>query len=213
MKISEIFYSIQGEGTEIGLPTTFVRLFACDLRCSWCDTMYAVEGRDFKDIPVEKVIEQIENIGNKRVCFTGGEPLLQKKELVVLAEHLLNNDYGIILETSGHKDPPKIFWNDGCIISMDCKCPSSNMELRMDFPLFEKLRSIDQLKFVIKDEKDYEYAKSVIEKLEIKSKIIFQPVDGYELKWLVESVLNDKLEDVRVLTQLHKLVWGEKRGV
>jgi len=213
MKISEIFYSIQGEGTEIGLPTTFVRLFACDLRCSWCDTMYAVEGRDFKDIPVEKVIEQIENIGNKRVCFTGGEPLLQKKELVVLAEHLLNNDYGIILETSGHKDPPQIFWNDGCIISMDCKCPSSNMELRMDFPLFEKLRPIDQLKFVIKDEKDYEYAKSVIEKLKIKSKIIFQPVYGYELKWLVESVLNDKLEDVRVLTQLHKLVWGEKRGV
>lgn len=213
MKISEIFYSIQGEGAEIGLPTTFVRLFACDLRCSWCDTMYAVEGRDFKDITVEKVIEQIEKIGSKRVCFTGGEPLLQKKELVVLAEHLLNNDYGIILETSGHKDPPKIFWNDGCIISMDCKCPSSNMELRMDFPLFEKLRPIDQLKFVIKDEKDYEYAKSVIEKLEIKSKIIFQPVYGYELKWLVESVLNDKLEDVRVLTQFHKLVWGEKRGV
>ena len=87
------------------------------------------------------------------------------------------------------------------------------MELRMDFPLFEKLRPIDQLKFVIKDEKDYEYAKSVIEKLEIKSKIIFQPVYGYELKWLVESVLNDKLEDVRVLIQLHKLVWGEKRGV
>ena len=96
---------------------------------------------------------------------------------------------------------------------MDCKCPGSGMEDRMDFALFEKLRPSDQLKFVILDENDYEFAKNILCKYKIKSSIIFQPVYGKNLKWLAEKILEDNLEQVRVLPQLHKSIWGEKRGV
>ena len=213
MKISEIFFSIQGEGVEIGLPTVFVRLFACDLRCTWCDSMYAVEGNDFRELSIEEVEREIEVYKCKRVCFTGGEPLIQKKELIKLADCLINKGYKILLETSGHKDPPQIFWTENCLISMDCKCPSSKMEGRMDFQLFERLRKKDQLKFVIKDEIDYSYAKKIINKLSIDASIIFQPVYGTNLGWLTEKVMQDKLERVRVLPQLHKMIWGDIRGV
>lgn len=213
MKISEIFFSIQGEGVEIGLPTVFVRLFACDLRCTWCDSMYAVEGTDFKDMSIEEVRAEIERFKCKRICFTGGEPLIQQKELEILAKDLVHDGYEIILETSGHKEPPPVFWTDSCLISMDCKCPGSGMEKRMDFELMEKLRPNDQLKFVIQDEADYEYAKGILKKYKIKANIIFQPVYGSSLKWLTERVLEDGLERVRVLPQLHKIIWGDIRGV
>ena len=213
MKISEIFFSIQGEGVEIGLPTVFVRLFACDLRCTWCDSMYAVEGTDFKDMSIEEVTAEIERFNCKKVCFTGGEPLIQQKELEILAKDLVHDGYEIILETSGHKEPPPVFWTDSCLISMDCKCPGSGMEKRMDFELMEKLRPNDQLKFVIQDEADYEYAKGILKKYKIKANIIFQPVYGSSLKWLTGRVLEDRLERVRVLPQLHKIIWGDIRGV
>lgn len=213
MKISEIFFSIQGEGVEIGLPTVFVRLFACDLRCTWCDSMYAVEGTDFKDMSIEEVRAEIERFKCKRICFTGGEPLIQQKELEILAKDLVHDGYEIILETSGHKEPPPVFWTDSCLISMDCKCPGSGMEKRMDFELMEKLRPNDQLKFVIQDEADYEYAKGVLKKYKINANIIFQPVYGSSLKWLTGRVLEDRLERVRVLPQLHKIIWGDIRGV
>ena len=213
MKISEIFYSIQGEGIEMGFPTVFVRLFACDLRCDWCDSMYAVEGKDFKQMSIQDLQDIIEAYECKRICFTGGEPLLQRKELGELANNLARNGYSILLETSGHKDPPPIFWTDNCVISMDCKCPSSKMEDKMDFRLFEKLRPKDQLKFVIKDEADYEYAKSILKSHDIEASIIFQPVHGTNIKWLAEKVIEDRLEDVRILPQLHKVIWRKKRGV
>lgn len=213
MKISEIFFSIQGEGVEIGLPTVFVRLFACDLRCAWCDSMYAVKGRDFRDMSVDKVKREIERFGCKRVCLTGGEPLIQRKELEILAEKLVYERYNIVLETSGHKEPPSVFWTENCLISMDCKCPGSGMEEKMDFSFFEKLRPKDQLKFVIRDEADYEYAKGILRKYLIKANIIFQPVYGSNLKWLTERVLDDRLVNVKVLPQLHKIIWGDVRGV
>lgn len=213
MKISEIFFSIQGEGVEIGLPTVFVRLFACDLRCSWCDTMYAVEGRDFKDLSLEEVMEEVRKFDCKNVCITGGEPLIQMKEVELLGKSLLDGGYGIVLETSGHKMPPPVFWTDNSVISMDCKCPGSGMQDRMDFSLFEKLRAQDQLKFVIRDEVDYEYAKEVLGKYDIRANVVFQPTDHAGLTWLTQRVLDEKLSGVRVLPQLHKIIWGERRGV
>lgn len=213
MKISEIFFSLQGEGIEIGLPTVFVRLFACDLRCSWCDTMYAVEGRDFRDKSIAEVISEIEKHDCKRVCITGGEPLIQIKEVEELADYLINNGYTILLETSGHKMPPPILWTENSTISMDCKCPSSSMQDRMDFDLFVKLRDKDQLKFVLQDEIDYEYAIGVLNRYNIKANIIFQPTHGSELGWITKKVIKDNLGHVRVLPQLHKIIWGNKRGV
>lgn len=213
MKISEIFYSIQGEGLHIGLPTVFLRLFACDLRCNWCDTMYAVEGTEFENLTESEILNKVSSFGCKRLCITGGEPLLQQKELLPLVKKLLENDYYIVLETSGHREPPEIFFGDSCLISMDCKCPGSGMTEKMDYKLFEQLRPTDQLKFVISDIEDYEYSKKILEKLDIDASIIFQPVYGKNLKWLTEKVLEDKLERVRVLPQLHKSIWGEKKGV
>jgi 7-carboxy-7-deazaguanine synthase len=175
--------------------------------------MYAVEGADFKDMTIQEVKTEIERFKCKRVCFTGGEPLIQRKELEVIAKDLINDEYEIVLETSGHKEPPPIFWTDSCLISMDCKCPGSGMEKRMDFGLFEKLRHRDQIKFVIRDDVDYEYAKEILKKHQIRANIIFQPVYGANLEWLAEKVLEDKLGNVRVLPQLHKIIWGEKRGV
>lgn len=213
MKVSEIFYSLQGEGVQIGQPTVFLRLFACDLRCSWCDTMYAVEGSDFLEMSEDRIVAKITKYNCDRVCITGGEPLIQKKELVPLTERLLDDGYFIVLETSGHKKPPEIFESSSCLISMDCKCPSSGMEDRMDFSLFEDLRSKDQLKFVISDEKDYVYARNMLSRYDIKASVVFQPVHGKSITWLTEKVLEDKLNSIRVLPQLHKMVWGEKRGV
>ena len=213
MKLSEIFLSLQGEGVEIGLPTVFVRLFACDLRCSWCDTMYAVEGRDFKSLSVAEVLKEIEKFKCKRVCITGGEPLIQQMEAETLAKSLLESGYSIVLETSGHRMPPPVFWADKSVISMDCKCPGSGMQDRMDFGLFEKLRECDQLKFVIADERDYMYAKEVISGCSIKANIIFQPVGGEELAWISQKVIDERIAGVRVLPQLHKIIWGNKRGV
>ena len=213
MKISEIFFSLQGEGLEIGLPTVFVRLFACDLRCSWCDTMYAVEGRDFRDCSLSEVLNEIEKHECKRVCITGGEPLIQIEEVEELANHLIQNNYTILLETSGHKMPPPILWTENSTISMDCKCPSSTMQDRMDFSLFNKLRPKDQLKFVIQDEVDYKYATEILNRYNIKANVIFQPTDRSELGWITKKVIEDKLDNIRVLPQLHKIIWGDRRGV
>lgn len=213
MKISEIFFSLQGEGVQIGLPTVFVRLFACDLRCNWCDTMYAVKGRDFIDQTVSEVIDEIKKYECKRVCLTGGEPLIQIKEVEELAIQLISNGYSILLETSGHKMPPEILWSENSTISMDCKCPSSSMEGKMDFDLFLKLRPKDQLKFVLQDEIDYQYARALLNRYNIKANIIFQPTHGSDLGWITKKVIDDKLEYIRVLPQLHKIIWGDKRGV
>lgn len=213
MNISEIFYSVQGEGVEIGLPTVFVRLFACDLRCSWCDTMYAVEGRDFRKMTVGDVLSEIRAHECRRVCITGGEPLIQRDEAEELAKNLVNEGYRIVLETSGHKMPPPVFWTESCVISMDCKCPGSGMQDRMDFSLFLKLRPQDQLKFVIADEADYEYAKRVVSEHLVSANIVFQPAGGLKLEWLTDRILSDNIDRVRVLPQLHKLIWGERRGV
>ncbi len=213
IRVNEIYYSIQGEGNAIGQPTVFLRLFACDLRCSWCDTMYAVEGTDFKEMPHEEILSEISKYNCKNVCITGGEPLIQRNELVPFSEKLIKEGYFIVLETSGHKKPPEVFTGTSCLISMDCKCPSSGMEKRMDFTLFEQLGAKDQLKFVIKDSTDYEYAKSILEEHNIGCSLIFQTVYGEDITWLAESVLRDKLNNVRVLPQLHKIIWGEKKGV
>lgn len=213
MRISEIFLSIQGEGIEIGAPTVFVRLYGCDLRCKWCDTMYAVEGGDYENLDVAEVLERVENLGCKNVCITGGEPLLQKNEVVNLAENLHVKRYKIVLETSGHIAPPEIFREARCVISLDCKCPGSGMEKRMDFSIISTLETKDQLKFVLTNDQDYKYAKGILTNHPTRAQVVFQPTGDLDIRWLAEAVLEDRLDGVRVLPQLHKLIWGEKRGV
>lgn len=209
MKINEIFYSLQGEGILIGIPTVFIRLSGCNLRCKWCDTKYSYdEGEEinYKDLP-----KHIRIFQTRQVCITGGEPLLQE-DTTPLIKILSDERYQISLETNGSLSIEGLPKTDSLIISMDIKCPSSGMQERMYFSNIEMLEPKDQLKFIIQDEKDYEYAKKIIREYKPQGNIIMTPVFGNNIKLLAERVLRDNL-DVRVLPQLHKMIWGEIRGV
>ena len=210
IKVNEIFYSIQGEGIQIGIPTIFIRTQGCNLDCSWCDTLYAKNFKNGKDMKISRIIKKVKKYPTKYVCITGGEPLLQKN-VKVLINRLLKLGYNVSLETNGSlalKGLPK---SKNFLISMDVKCPSSKMENRMDFENIKLLKKTDQMKFVIADKKDYDYAKKIIRKYKLGCNIVFMPVGGTDAGRLAANVLKDGL-NVRVLIQLHKLIWGDKRG-
>jgi len=208
IKINEIFYSIQGEGIQMGIPTVFVRTQGCNLDCSWCDTIYAMDFKNGKDMKISEIVKKVKRYSTKYVCVTGGEPLLQEN-VKFLISRLLKIGYNVSLETNGSVTlsglPKNLF------VSMDVKCPSSKMENRMDFENIKLLKKTDQMKFVIADKKDYEYAKSIIKKHKPGCNVVFMPVWGINVKKFAANVLKDGL-NVRVLIQLHKLIWGDKRG-
>jgi 7-carboxy-7-deazaguanine synthase len=208
MNINEIFYSIQGEGKWTGLPNVFIRTSGCNLRCNFCDTKYAYF--DGENISIEEILQKIKKYPCKKVCITGGEPLLQE-EISKLIESLQKDDYCITIETNGSK-PLKEFVNrKNLMISMDIKCPSSDMHEKMNFGNLSILTKKDQLKFVIKDEKDYKYAKKIIEKYNPICPIFFQPVWGTNPKNIADWIKKDGL-DVHIGLQLHKIIWGDKKG-
>jgi len=207
MKINEIFFSIQGEGKQVGLPTIFIRTTGCDLRCSYCDTVGAYyEG---KEMPIEQIIGAVKKYPCKRICLTGGEPLLQS-EAVDLANALLDLGYELSLETNGSiaisNFLKKIKENRRKLsISLDIKCPSSKMSDKMIFENIHYLSLKDQLKFIIDDKEDYDYAKEIMRKYEPKCEVIFQPVGGMNAKKIMEWALKDGI-DVRIGIQLHKIL-------
>ncbi len=209
MEICEIYPSIQGEGLDMGLPTVFVRTSGCPLRCKWCDTLYAFS--EGEEMSIEQILEQIQSHGMSRVCLTGGEPLAQK-DIYRLIQKLIDSNYIVSVETSGAisiEDMPCV---ENLRIVLDIKCPSSEMHEKMDFSNIELLSPGDELKFVVADKKDYEYAKGIVDKYKPICSIVMQPVWGSEIKELAEWVLDDHL-NARVLPQLHKIIWGERRGV
>jgi 7-carboxy-7-deazaguanine synthase len=213
LKINEIFKSIQGESTFAGLPCTFVRLAGCNLRCTYCDTNYAYYRS--KEISDEEIVSKIEEYGVKCVEFTGGEPLLQE-ETPKLLKLLLDRDYTVLVETNGSICI-------GCLdkrlnIIMDYKTPKSGMSERMRPKNFEFLKRTDQIKFVLMDESDYNWAKGIIDENRLFEKfdnILMAPAYA-ELspKDLVTWILNDNLP-VRVQLQIHKYIWApdEREGV
>ena len=214
MKISEIFYSIEGEGIEIGRPEVFIRLAECNLRCTWCDTKYALENG--KDMSVNNVIKEVVKYPCKSVSITGGEPLLQREELLKLVQRLKKMDYWIQINTNGTLFDEEIF-TLADLVSMDCKCPSSKM--KSDLSVLEKTSKLfkqkTQFKFIISDEGDYEYAVNKVSSyLHGASNIIFQPEWNSKkfARKLVNLVKRDNL-DVRIILQQHKLIWGNRRGV
>ncbi len=209
LTVIETFYSVEGEGPFIGVPTFFIRLSGCNLRCTWCDTKYSYSGGEQRT--VDSLVEEVSNYGVKFVCITGGEPLLQK-EVYQLMYRLIEREYKIILETSGSLSVEDVPTDDNMIISMDIKTPSSGMVEHNLYKNIELLAEKDYLKFVIADEKDYSFSKSIVEKYPFEGEVIFQPEGGKNLKELTEKVLKDRL-NIRVLPQLHKLIWGDKRGV
>jgi len=209
MKINEIFYSIQGEGKWMGLPNIFIRTTGCNLRCSFCDTTYAYETGE--EMSIEEIINRIRKHPCNYVCITGGEPLLQE-EIVQLIDVLLEKKYVICLETNGSIDIERLAGKKSLLISLDIKCPSSTMHEKMNFNNVSLLTCNDQLKFIIQNREDYEYAKKNIKKYKPQCAIFFQPIWGINLKELSSWVLNDGL-DVRIGLQLHKIIWGDRKGV
>ena len=212
LTINEIFYSIQGESTRAGRPCVFVRLTACDLRCTWCDTEYAFyEG---KKMSIDEVVGVVDAFGCPLVEITGGEPLLQD-DVYPLMERLLADGRTVMLETGGHRPVDRV--PDRVVKIMDVKCPGSGEADRNDWDNFKCLQPHDQVKFVIKDRQDYEYARDVVRQRNLKARaaaVHFSPVHGeMNLRTLSEWVLADQLP-VRVQVQLHKFIWDPStRGV
>jgi len=207
LKVNEIFKSIQGESTYAGLPCTFVRLAGCNLRCTYCDTNYAYyHGEELSD---EEIISKIDEYGARLVEFTGGEPLLQE-ETPGLITALLDRGYRVLIETNGSICI-------GCLdprltIIMDYKTPGSGMSGRMNEKNFQFLKETDQIKFVLLNRDDYEWAKDVIITHSLIEKfgdnILLSPAYG-ELspRDLVTWILHDNLQ-VRIQLQIHKYIWA-----
>ena len=212
LTVNEIFHSIQGESTHAGRPCVFVRLTACDLRCSWCDTPYAfTEGHKMS---VEDVVERVRGYNCDVVEITGGEPLLQK-EVYPLMERLLDEGRTVVIETGGHLSADQV--PAGVVRVIDVKCPASGEAGKMHWPNLERLRSTDEIKFVIQDRADYDYARRIVEQHELVQRsgaVLFSPVHGQlDPRQLAEWILADRLP-VRLQLQAHKYIWDPAaRGV
>jgi 7-carboxy-7-deazaguanine synthase len=212
LTINEIFHSVQGESTYAGRPCVFVRLTACDLRCSWCDTPYAFhEGRKRS---LDDILAEVDRYGCPLVEVTGGEPLLQE-EVYPLMEALVARGRTVLLETGGHRSTELV--PAGVTTILDVKCPGSGESHRNDPANLERLRPHDEVKFVVKDRADYEFARDVVTRHDLGARaaaVHFSPVhDVLSPRELSEWVLADQLP-VRVQLQIHKLIWDpQTRGV
>jgi len=209
MKINEIFYSLQGEGKWAGLPNIFIRTTGCNLRCSYCDTKYAYHSGE--EMNIDTILNLISKYPCNYICITGGEPLLQN-EILNLINTLIKRKYQICLETNGSLDIEESSNKKLLMISLDVKCPSSNMDDKNLFNNIKILKEKDQLKFIIFDRNDYDYAKKILEKYKPTCCVYFQPVWGTNPINLADWIINDKL-DVNLGLQLHKIIWGESRKI
>ena len=210
LKITEIFYSLQGEAKNVGLPTVFIRLTGCPLRCSYCDTAYAFTGGDWMDF--DSIISDVQQYKTTHITVTGGEPLAQKNCTALLVK-LCDLGYDVSLETSGAIVIDQV--DERVEKVLDIKTPASLEEAKNKFENFSYLTKRDQIKFVICNEKDYHWCKAIMveHQLEDKCDILFSP--GHEqldAATLAGWILRDQL-NVRFQVQLHKYLWGDKQGV
>lgn len=210
LKIYEIFYSLQGETSRFGLPTVFVRLTGCPMRCSYCDTEYAFSGGS--NMEIGDILSKVAEFGTRYVTVTGGEPLAQK-QCHDLLKSLCDANYSVSLETGGAIDIAPV--DKRVSVILDIKTPASNEEKNMLWANLAHVKSSDEIKFVLCNRADYEWAKAKLAELKLAEKcpVLFSP-SYHELKAeeLASWVLQDKLP-VRMQIQLHKILWGEKQGV
>jgi 7-carboxy-7-deazaguanine synthase len=211
LRVNEIFKSIQGESSYAGIPSVFVRLTGCNLRCSYCDTTYAYD--EGAEMSVNEILSTIKGYGCKNVCITGGEPLLQSS-IIKLIDLLKKSHYKIFVETGGSINIdilPKAVTR-----IMDIKCPDSGMDKEMDWDNIDRLKSSDEVKFIILSKKDYEWAKRITRKYKLtgRAQILFGVAYGrMKPKTLAGWILKDNLE-VRFQLQLQNYIWPNKvRGV
>lgn len=211
LRVNEIFVSIQGESSYAGIPCVFIRLTGCNLRCSYCDTTYAYD--EGAVILLNEIIRRVKAYECRNVCITGGEPLLQEniKKLINL---LKKNQFNVYIETNGSLNIDVL--PKGIVRIIDIKCPDSGMVQEMDWENIKRLKSKDEIKFIISSKRDYEWAKRATKKHKIIDKVtvLFGLVHGkLKPKTLAGWILKDGL-DVRLQLQLHKIIWPDKvRGV
>jgi 7-carboxy-7-deazaguanine synthase len=212
LTVNEIFHSIQGESTQAGRPCVFVRLTACDLRCSWCDTPYAFdEGRKMS---VDDVVAAVGHYGCPLVEITGGEPLLQE-DVYELMDRLLEAGQTVMLETGGHRTIARV--PAAVLKVVDVKCPGSGESGKNDWSNLDRLAPHDEVKFVVSDRADYEFARDIIGRYGLADRaaaVLLSPVHGVlEPKALSEWILSDRLP-ARLQIQVHKYIWSPTtRGV
>jgi len=209
LRISEIFHSIQGEADAVGWPTVFVRLTGCPLRCVWCDTAYAFEGGGWRSF--DEILAEVGGYGAQHVCVTGGEPLAQKRCLDLLTR-LCDCGYEVSLETSGALDISQVDSRVHRVVDM--KAPGSGESARNLMGNLEHLTARDQLKFVLADRADYDWAVAMLREQDLAARcmVLFSPVYGKLAPGtLAEWILEDRLP-VRLQIQLHKVLWGEEPG-
>ncbi len=209
LRITEIFYSLQGESASVGWPTVFVRLTGCPLRCGYCDTTYAFKGGEWRE--VDEILDQVASYGARHVTVTGGEPLAQA-DCPALLSALCDAGYEVSLETSGALDISSVDPRVSRV--MDLKTPSSGELERNLYSNIDHLTELDQVKFVIADEADYEWSKAQVEQRSLSGRcdVLFSPVAGtLPPTQLADWILRDRLA-VRFQLQLHKLLWGNEPG-
>jgi len=212
LTIHEIYLSVQGESTYVGRPCTFVRLTACNLRCEWCDTPYAFSGG--RSLLVEQVLAEVASLGCPLVELTGGEPLLQP-DAIPLMERLVNTDYEVLLETGGHMPIDDV--PDQVVTILDVKCPGSGEAHRMHWANLDQLSDRDEVKFVIRDRADFDYAIDVLARYGLADRagaVLFSPVFGVLAPDQLARWILDARAPVRLQLQAHKYIWApETRGV
>jgi len=210
LKIFEIFYSLQGESSRVGLPTIFIRLSGCPMRCHYCDTAYAFQGGVMMDI--DDIMETIKKYNTRYVTVTGGEPLAQK-EVLSLLKVLVDQNYDVSLETGGGISIKEV--DPRIKIILDIKTPESGEEKKNHWENLNLIHAKDEIKFVLCSREDYDWAKKILDqyKLTEKCHVLFSPVyQKLNTTDLGNWILQDQLP-VRLQIQLHKLLWGEKPGV
>jgi 7-carboxy-7-deazaguanine synthase len=212
LTINEIFHSIQGESTHTGRPCVFVRLTACDLRCSWCDTAYAFH--EGQKASIEDVVARVASYDCSLVEITGGEPLLQR-DVYPLMHALLERGHEVMIETGGHLSVAGV--PEPVVRIIDVKCPGSGEAEKNHWANLDVLRPTDELKFVVRDRTDYEYARDIVARHDLTSRVaavLFSPVhDVMPPADLAAWILEDRLS-VRLQLQSHKYIWGAHvRGV
>jgi 7-carboxy-7-deazaguanine synthase len=217
--VYEIFASFQGEGIHTGLPTIFIRLTGCNLRCTWCDTPYALDISDGKSMTIEEILNIVGEFGIELICLTGGEPLVQEASFE-LAKVLIEKDYEVDLETNGSLDIsafPDL--GTGMMMSMDVKTPSSGEEGSFLASNLKYLRDTDQIKFIVKDKRDLDFVIGFIRKAHPDCNIIITPVNNEGgdriAEYLLRSISHNEIPgNVRLMVQTHKFIWGpDRRGV
>lgn len=209
LRITEIFYSLQGESNTVGLPTVFIRLTGCPLRCVYCDTAYAFTGG--KKMTLADILADVEQYGGKYITVTGGEPLAQPACLELMTQ-LLDKGYTVSLETSGALDVSAV--DPRAIKVMDIKTPSSGEMDKNRYANIEHLTTHDQIKFVIGNDADYSWSKAILTEYDLlnRCEILFSPVMGQQNPTeLADKILSDRLP-VRFQIQLHKLLWDDAQG-